>query len=253
MSRDEIADFIKNEIQQTTDSDNTNNLDKEGTNKYDRFIERIFDKIVSKELGAPVSVELIKKITKAMYNFGFKLESWSVKNGWGPGQVFDYPELRQFVDNPSDLKKRYDLLYQIADQYPNNNIKTLACLKGLAMREENNAKNIQQVFAVCEKIMSNSPAMSENVEKSKLRIFQHFCANNPQQGLLATVDMLINRYPNQNDLLIGYSGIMSLLQSSKMKKELYPPLLKILKVCSKSGYNKGEAGAKFNEICLDLD
>ena len=252
MSREDVANFIKNEITQLGDTKKNTDNSQETPNKYERFMEKLFDKVASIELGSVVSVDGIKKLTKAAYNFCLKLESWAVKNDYGQGQVLYFDELGKFIDNSKDLTKRYDLLTQISDKCPHKNKEVFECVEKLAMREENNAQNIQQVFSIYDKIKISSPELSAEIEKSKAKVFQNLCMNNPQEGLMASVNLLVDKYPNEDDLKIGYAGIKSLLKSSKMKARLYSPLVKILKICSKSGYNEGKIGKVFDDICMDL-
>ena len=250
MAQENIFDNIRNEILHC-DAPQRDTSTKSKKNKYDTLVEKIVDHAISLDLGFVTNLNFIKGISKAAYNFSMKLEHWTIKNMKENSNLYNYKEIGLFINSPKDLSKRYNLLMAVVDNCPQDINMVLNCIDELSLNKYNNADSIKHVFELCDKIKLADPKLSETVEDTKAVFFERVCSNNPKQGMLAIVDLL-EKYPTKEDLSAGYSGILSLLESSNMKKELYPPLIKMLKICNKSGYNTGLVRQKFNRICMDI-
>lgn len=255
--RQEEINNIKKEIEQAVNISNIGSTKKkEPENFYDKIVQSFADKFLTAKIGKSVSFNFVKKISKSIHNFMLGMQSWAIKNKISQSHdikcnIEDIMD--QFIDSADDLKKRYKLLKNIANNYPEHNKYVLTTVEQLSKKEQNNINNLGQIFELCNKIGNDSPELHPNVLETKRKVLANFCVNNPQQGLLFISSLTLDAYPSKEDLNVAYSGIIAILNSSKTNKNLYIPLVKILTECAKSGLNDSENKEKLEFICRNID
>ena len=250
MARNDVFSHIRNEILHNSITHKKAEIEEDtNQNIYEKLIHKLIGGHTHSQTGKAISMNFVKNLSKAACNVKMKMAYWDVKYFKHP--YYELDTLEGFIDTPKDLTKRYNLLMEMADKTPSTNADILKYLNNISSNNSQNAEHVKDVFIICDKIKKKSPELTDDAKKTKTTFFENVCSTNPEQGLLAIVDM-IEKYPTHDDLFIAYSGILSLLNSTNMKRELYSPLVKVMRICAKSGYNKGDIKDKFNAICMDL-
>lgn len=154
-----------------------------------------------------------------------------------------------FCNTSSALKQLYKCCNRVLQNAPNLSEKLIFNLEKIALKKENDAENVRQIFDLSEKIMSLNPKSKDAAINLKKVAVRNLCLNHPQKGMEMISSMVQGTYPSETDLSCVYEGVSTVLSLSSLPKKAYGLLVEILEECSKSGYNIGDNAKCLSNIC----
>lgn len=198
------------------------------------------------------ATNVIKKCIKDRSGAAFyKVANFTmgIANGNGNNDLMDLINDGFLLNNAESLHQAYKCLDQILTTDPKSTKDVVESVVKSSIRKENDENSVKDVFAICEKVKLKNPDYAEDMDEIKKNALKSLCNNSPAKGMKAISGLVADTYPSKEDLSMIYEGLSTIMDKSDLNKKAYPPMLKLLEECSKSGYNTGENAKKINKLC----
>lgn len=153
------------------------------------------------------------------------------------------------LTNSKSLHQAYKCLDRVLTDHPEATSSIIEAVVKSSIKKENDETSIKDIFALCEKISIQKPEYKQDLLEVKSNALKNLCINSPSKGMMAISTLVSQTYPSKDDLSIIYDGFEVILSKSNLNKQAYPPMLKLLEECGKSGYNTEQNRIKLNKLC----